>query len=118
MSTSRPFGYNPSPNPSIDGTTQVGDLAVGTPTSGFTASPQFWNGPDEELGYVIAAPVPDNSQPTPVTPLTASVGFYRTVAFTDEDFIGLATYVSYVYNNPQSFTSATDASTWLTATGT
>ncbi len=66
MSISRPFAYNPSLTP-IEGTIQVGDLAVGFPTSGFTDSPQFWNGPDEELGYVIAKPVPDNTQPTPVT---------------------------------------------------
>ena len=42
----RPFAYNPSLN-QIDGTIQVGSLAVGTPTSGFTNNPQFWNGPDE-----------------------------------------------------------------------
>ena len=29
MSTSRPFAYNPSPNPLISGTTQVGDIAIG-----------------------------------------------------------------------------------------
>ena len=65
MPTARPFAYNPgSP---ISGTIQVGDLAVGTPTTGFTDSPQFWNGPDEELGYVIAVPISGNTQTTPVT---------------------------------------------------
>jgi hypothetical protein len=55
MATSNPFAYNPgSP---IAGTDQVGQLSIGTPTSGFTNSPQYWNGPDEDLGYVIAAPV-------------------------------------------------------------
>jgi hypothetical protein len=64
MSTTRPFAYNPgSP---ISGTIQVGDLSIGTPTSGFTNSPQYWNGPDEELGYVIARPVSGNTQPSPV----------------------------------------------------
>ena len=64
MATARPFAYNPgSP---ISGTEQLGDLAVGTPDGGFTNSPQFWNGPDEELGYVIALPVPGNTQPTPL----------------------------------------------------
>jgi hypothetical protein len=28
-------------------------LAVGTPTSGFTNNPTFWNGPDEDLDYKI-----------------------------------------------------------------
>ena len=47
MATARPFAYNPPPNAVIAGTEQVGSLAVGTPTSGFTSNPQFWNGPDE-----------------------------------------------------------------------
>ena len=116
MSTSRPFGYNPSPNPSIDGTTQVGDLAVGTPTSGFTASPQFWNGPDEELGYVIAHPTPSGFQPNPLA-IPAYLGFWRTPDLTDGSFIGLAEYVSVQNSTPQTFSSATDASTWLTTNG-
>ena len=64
MATARPFAYNTGSV--ISGTIQVGDLAVGTPTSGFTDSPQFWNGPDEELGYVIAQAVSGNTQPTQV----------------------------------------------------
>ena len=117
MATARPFAYNPPPNSSIAGTDQIGDLAVGTPLSGFTLSPRFWNGPDEELGYVIAVPVSGNTQPTPLNPVTASLGFYRTTTFTDGDFIGLAQFVSNLYNNPQTFASASDASTWLTNNG-
>ena len=64
MSTSRPFAYNTGS--AIAGTTQVGTLAVGTPTSGFTGNPKWWNGPDEDLGYVIAAPQSGNNQPTPI----------------------------------------------------
>lgn len=64
MSTSRPFAYNTGSD--IPGTTQVGDLASGTPTDGFDATGiPWWNGPDEELGYVIAHTVPSNVQPTP-----------------------------------------------------
>ena len=116
MSTSRAFGYNPSPNPPISGTSQVGDLAVGTPTSGFTSSPQFWNGPDENLGYVIAHPSPTGYQPNPLM-IPAYVGFWRTPDLTDASFIGLAEYVSVQNSTPQTFTSATDASTWLTTNG-
>ena len=64
MTTARPFAYNTGAP--IAGTIQVGSLAVGTPTSGITNSPIFWNGPDEDLGYVIAVPVSGNTQPTPV----------------------------------------------------
>ena len=63
MSTTRPFAYNTgSP---IGGTIQVGDLAVGFPTSGFTGI-DWWNGPDEDLGYVIAQSVSAGNQPTNV----------------------------------------------------
>jgi hypothetical protein len=66
MATSRTFAYNTgSP---ISGTEQVGNLAVGypNPTSGYNDA-VFWNGPDEDLGYVIAASVPGNTQPTQIT---------------------------------------------------
>jgi len=65
MAFARPFAYNPGT--SIPGTEQVGSLAIGAPTSGFTNNPQFWNGPDEDLGYVIAAPVSGDTQPTPLS---------------------------------------------------
>ena len=65
MATARPFAYNTGAP--IAGTTQVGDLAVGAPTSGFESTGlEWWNGPDEELGYVIAQSVPSDTQPTPV----------------------------------------------------
>ena len=116
MATARPFAYNTgSP---IAGTTQVGDLAVGTPSGGFTLNPRFWNGPNEELGYVIAHPVPSGTQPTPVPGVNASLGFNRTADFTDESFISLANYVAFTYGGTAAnFGSAVLASTWLTANG-
>lgn len=64
MATSRPFAYNTgSP---ISGTDQVGDLAIGTPAAGFESTGlEWWNGPDEELGYVICESVPLETQSTP-----------------------------------------------------
>ena len=64
MSTTTSFAYNLGAT--IPGTQQVGNLSIGTPTSGYTNNPQYWNGPDEELGYVIAVPVSGNTQPTPL----------------------------------------------------
>ena len=65
MSTSRPFAYNTGS--AIPGTEQVGNLAIGYPTSGFESTGlQWWAGPDEDPGYVIAKPASLNSQPTPV----------------------------------------------------
>ena len=62
----RPFAYNTSTP--IAGTTQVGDLAIGYPTAGFEATGlQWWQGPDESTGYVVAKPISAGNQPTPVT---------------------------------------------------
>ena len=116
MTTARPFAY--SPGTGITGTTQVGSLVVGTPTDGFTFTPRFWNGPDEELGYVIAHPVPSGTQPNPVPGATAALGFNRTKNFNDSSFISLAEYVSRRYaGNPQTFSTASQASSWLTTNG-
>ena len=66
MPTARPFARNTGA--AIAGTTQVGNLAVGIPTAGFAATGlPWWNGPDEEPGYVIATQVAANNQPTPVS---------------------------------------------------
>ena len=56
MATTRHFAYNIG-SPFI-GATQVGNLAIGIPSAGFESTGlEWWNGPDEELGYVIAVPV-------------------------------------------------------------
>jgi hypothetical protein len=62
MASGRPFAYNTGS--SIGGTQQVGDLAVGLPSGELTGLPSFWNGPDEDLGYVIAYSQPDGLHPT------------------------------------------------------
>ena len=110
MATARAFAYNTgSP---IDGAEQIGDLAIGTPTSGFTLNPRFWNGPDEELGYVIAVSVPDNSQPTPLSGITASVGFFRSEFLTENSFVNLT---NSLFN--QNFTGGTQCNTYLNNNG-
>jgi hypothetical protein len=116
MATSRPFAYNPSPNPTISGTEQLGNLAIGTPTTGFTNSPTFWNGPDEEIGYVIAHETPGGNQPNPLS-TSAYVGFWRTTGLTDQSFISLSEYISREDNDPQVFLTTVSAKTWLNNNG-
>lgn len=109
--TARPFAYNTGSQ--IAGTVQVGDLAVGFPTVGFPSTGlEWWNGPNENLGYVIAQPVPDDSQPTPVSGQTASVGFYRTSGFNDNEFVE---YANRLLN--ENYTNPLQASSGLTANG-
>jgi hypothetical protein len=88
MAFARPFAYNPGTL--IPGTEQVGSLSIGTPTSGFTNNPQYWNGPDEELGYVIAQSVSGNTQPTEIPGVFASLGFFRSTDLTEGSFITLS----------------------------
>ena len=49
--------------------------------------------------------------------ITGSVGFYRTQTLTDNAFISLSEFVSKKYGNPQTFTTAIEASSWLTTNG-
>jgi len=113
MSTSKSFAYNTgSP---IAGTDQVGDLAISVDAQDYTTSPggvQWWQGPDEDLGYVIAYSQPDGLHPTPIFGTTASVGFNRATSLTEAAFINVANSVS-----GQVFISGNAASTWLTDNG-
>ena len=115
MSTSRPFAYNPSPNPLISGTTQVGDIAIGVnPTLNYfggAGGVQWWQGPDEELGYIVAKPIPPLTQPNPLN-IPAGVAFGRSL-FTEEAFILLAESLS----SGTTFATGNNASTWLTDNG-
>lgn len=109
MATARPFAYNTGST--IDGTIQYGDLAVGTPTTGFTGSMEWWNGADEDLGYVIAGSVPSDTQPAP-DGRTASVQFWRSKDFTEASFIELANSITKL-----TFTSGNEASIYLESNG-
>jgi hypothetical protein len=112
MSTSRPFAYNTGAP--IAGTEQVGSLAVGYPSGGFSGF-EWWNGPDEDLGYVIACSVPGDTQPTPVAGVDASVGFFQSGALTENSFISLANVVASPSGGP--FASGSAAKTWLNSNG-
>ena len=117
MATARPFAYNIGAP--ITGTDQVGGLAVGTPTAGFASTGlPWWNGPDEDLGYVIAQSVPGNTQPVPVgTGATgASIGFFRSSALTDPSFISLSNTIAGPSGGGP-FASGSAAKTWLNGNG-
>jgi len=109
MSTIQSFAYNTGTT--ISGTIQSGDFAIGTPTTGYTNTPQFWNGPDEDLGYVIAQPVPSGNQPNPVG-IPAYLGFFRTDGKTKNKFLELTSTIA-----EQTFTGSTEAINWLNSNG-
>jgi hypothetical protein len=117
MPTARPFAYNTgSP---IPGTLQIGDLAIGVDPLDYSTNPggvQWWNGPDEDLGYVIAHPTPAGDQPNPLG-IPAYLGFWRSEFLTETSFIGIAQYVSNQHGSPQTFTTGSSAKTWLNDNG-
>lgn len=119
MATSRPFCYNPSPNPPISGTEQVGSIAAGIST-GFYIDPSFewWNGPDEDPGYVIAYIDPTGDHPNAperilMTNYICHLGFARTSTKSEAEFVQLAT--SLTGNN--TLTSGLQAKTTLISLG-
>jgi hypothetical protein len=117
MAVSRAFAYNPSLT-TISGATQVGSLAIATNSTPLSNnSVTWWNGPDESLGYVITVPVSTNTQPTPISGVSASVGFYRTNGLTDNGFISLAQSVARRNGTPQVFTTTSNAKNWLNTNG-
>jgi outer membrane biosynthesis protein TonB len=117
MATTRAFAYNIGAP--ILGTQQVGDLAIGITDQEYSANPGgvvWWEGPDESLGYVIVVPVSGNTQPTPLSGVTASIGFYGTEDMTNPlSESSFVTLTNTIFN--QNFTGATEAGTWLTNNG-
>jgi len=90
-----PIAYNPSQSP-IDGTEQLINLAIGIDQQDYSLSPggvSWWNGPEESTGYVIAVPVPGNTQPTEIPGVFASVGFFQSVDLTENSFVELTNTV-------------------------
>jgi hypothetical protein len=115
--TTTPVAYNP--NSPISGTLQIGNLAVGTDSSIDYSQDygrlKWWMSPDQNDSYVIATQIPAGNEPVPnrVTPISASVGFYKTVDLTDQSFINLVNWISRgAYGS-----SINDATTWLSNNG-
>jgi hypothetical protein len=112
MATTRKFAYNTGSI--ITGATQYGSLAIGVTLSSFSDNPggvKWWNGPDEDLGYVIAHTVPSGNQPNPKG-LSCSVGFWRTNGLNDQSFLTLVKQTV-----GQTFATASTAATWLNTNG-
>lgn len=110
MSTNTPFAYNPGSN--IPGTQKVGNISFGTPDSGFENSPlKWWNGPDEDLGYIIAKPDPEGLH-IGSDDVQAYLGFRRSDIKTEASFLEL---VFNMFN--QTFANGNLAKTWLNNNG-
>jgi len=112
MSTSRPFAYNTGST--ISGTIQLGDLAIGVGPLDYTGGiggVRWWNGPDEDLGYIICRPNLSGNQPNPDND-PAYIRFLRSKLKTEQSFVDL---VNGVYG--QSFNSGNDCKVYLDSNG-
>ena len=112
MSESRPFAYNTGST--ISGTIQLGDLAIGVDPLDYTGGiggVRWWNGPDEDLGYIICRPNLNGNQPNPDND-PAYIRFLRSKLKTEQSFVDL---VNGVYG--QSFNSGNDCKVYLDSNG-
>jgi hypothetical protein len=112
LATTRPFAYNTGTT--IPLTLQVGSLAIGQGDVDYSSNyggVQWWMGPDEDLGYVIAKPIVNGDQPNPLN-IPAYLGFERSESKTEQSFLNL---VSVVFS--QTFNTGSDALTWLNNNG-
>jgi hypothetical protein len=112
LSTSRPFAYNTGST--ISGTIQLGDLAIGVDPldySGNVGGVRWWEGPDEDLGYIICRPNLSGNQPNPDNN-PAYIRFLRSKLKTEQSFVEL---VNSVFD--QTFTSGNQCKNYLDSNG-
>lgn len=114
MPTARPFTYL-APGLDLPNTIRYGTILVGLNGLDIPGSGLNWfNGPDEDLGYVIAhnggtgRTYGNNTGPV----IGESVGFWRSSTKDEISFLGLANKVT-----GQGFTSGLDAKNWLESNG-
>jgi hypothetical protein len=107
MSKSRPFSYNTGSQ--ISGTEKYGNLSVGVTKQNYgegIGGVRWWNGPEEDSGYVIAYAREDLQQP----------GFRRTQTKTESAFLALTNSLP-DRSGQTPFADGSSAKTWLNANG-
>ena len=114
MGTYRVFAYNPQQD-NIEGTDRTGLISAGFKGTTVDTNYEWWNGPDEDTGYVIAyVDSNGNRSNGPETKLQTNfpchIGFFKSRQKTEQSFIELAQSIS-----GQSFTSGYLAKDWLSS---
>ena len=103
---------------SITNTTQVGSIAIANGGDRYDLNyggVKWWNGPDEDLGYVIVHPTSGGTQPNPDN-TSAYLGFWRSKLKTDSSFISLVNAVfKQNFNNTTSCTSYLSTNNYWTS---
>jgi hypothetical protein len=117
MATHRIFCYNPT-GATISGTEQVGSIAAATGVVSIDPTKQWWNGPDEDVRYIVAysslnSERSNGPERVLATNYPCNLGFIGSSAKTDESFLNLAKTIS----GSSSLASASAAKTWLNTNG-
>lgn len=107
---SRRFAYNSGAQ--VENTIKVGDLTISTYLTDYSStSLNWWNGPDERLGFVIAYPVPAQNHPTQIGNI-AGVGFKRSNGRTMSEFISLVNNMR-LSNSLSTLNTISECLSWL-----
>ena len=117
MATYRIFCYNPT-GATISGTEQVGNIAAATGDVSIDPTKQWWNGPDEDVRYIVAysslnSERSNGPERVLATNYPCNLGFIGSLDKTDESFLNLAKTIS----GSSSLASASAAKTWLNTNG-
>jgi hypothetical protein len=108
--SSRLYAFNSGS--SIPGASQSGNLSVSNDSIG-GGSTQWWNGPNEDLGYVIGYPDTTGLRKSNGVLIGGdAVGFMRTSVKTNEEFLSLANSLT-----GQNFVTPSVAANWLNTNG-
>ena len=115
MAKTTPFTYNNGTY--IDGTEQIGNIAVGLVSQNYSAQPGgkvWWMGPDEDNRYIIGKDVPSQDWPAMGIPAVneGSVNFWATATENDTQFIDLTNSLG-----GQTFTTVSSSLFWLETNG-
>lgn len=122
MAYTRPFAYFTGATPTDRVVAIYGNVAMGDPYYNYDDNPnglKWWMSSDEQVGYIIAEARTSQTQPTPVSGVTAGVQFWSTelqggTALTDTAFVNLVnSYQPYRdISGPKIYTPYS-AVTWL-----
>ena len=116
MSTTRPYAYNTGST--IDGTIQVGNIAIGVDAIDYSGNPggvKWWMGPDEDLGIVFGVNVPGYNHPTPVGNI-GGIQFWRSIGSSNTTVLATINQIARRKGEPY-FNNIDDARNWLTLSG-
>jgi hypothetical protein len=116
MSTNRPYAFNTGTT--INGTMQVGNIAIGIDAMDYSTNPggvKWWMGPDEDLGIVFGIYVPEYNHSTPVGNI-AGIQFWRSRGSANSTVLSTINLIA--RKKGQSvFNNIDDARNWLTLSG-